>query len=377
MIKKISFKNILTFKEEQFIEFNLEEPINVIYGKNAAGKTNFLTILRLLQKAITVGVNVKTANNLVCKFSDSSIIFIEVLLEINANEINYGFEFCTEEEKYLNEILIIDNELIFESTAGTIHSDVLTAEQVSILENYDFSNQGVMKFITDLNTEDLHIRKVLELKQYFKLELKKQEHFKYLLNNPKLLEEVIVEMKKIDVDVDDIIIRDNSNSMLKFQKEMTEQGNIPSEIIEKIISENIYKIFFVHEGIEIELEVESTGTQKYFEMVVSTILGQAQYGEYIHDYDEIEIHFHDELLKSFFEFFKEKGKGQLICTTHNQMILDEKLIGKENILFVDKNKNSSEIYRLSSIDGIRGDKRHNWKKLYNDDRFGAFPQITR
>ncbi|MGL4588658.1 MAG: AAA family ATPase [Mycoplasmatales bacterium] len=377
MIKKISFENILTFKEKQFIEFNLKEPINVIYGKNAAGKTNFLTVLRLLQKAITVGVNAKTANNLGCKFSDSSIIFIEVLLEINANEINYGFEFCTEEEKYLNEILIIDNQLIFESTASTIHSDVLTTEQVSILKNYDFSNQGVMKFITDLNTEDLHIRKVLELKQYFQLELKKQEHFKYLLNNPKLLEEVIGEMKKIDVDVDDIIIRDNSNSMLEIQKEITEQGNIPNEVIEKIISDNIYQIYFVHEGIEIELGMESTGTRQYFEMVVSTIVGQAQHGEYIHDYDEIEKHFHDELLKSFFEFFKEKIKGQLICTTHNQMILDEKLIGKENILFVDKNKNSSEIYRLSSFEGIRGDNRHNWKKLYNDDRFGAFPQITR
>jgi AAA15 family ATPase/GTPase len=180
-------------------------------------------------------------------------------------------------------------------------------------------------------------------------------------------------MKNIDVDIDDIIIRDNTSSMLDFKKEMKDK--LPEEVIEDFVAKNNYKVYFVHNGIDIALEMESSGTQKYFALVVGALTGNAKYGEYIHIFDEIETHFHNELMKKFFNFFKTEIKGQLICTTHNQTILDEKLIGKENILFVDKKENSSEIYRLSSFDGIRSDKRHNWKKLYNEDRFGAYPNI--
>lgn len=373
MIKKISFENILTFDKKQFIEFNLKEQLNVIYGKNSAGKSNFLSVLNILQESITSGV--KDIDRLVCKFTDSTIIFIEVLIYIGEEEYNYGFKFCAKESKYINEILKINDKFVFENNTGVISSELLSQEQVSILNKYDFKRNGVMKYLTELNSDDKVIKKTKNMKNYFQLEANSAEDFKYLANNEKLLQDVILEMKKIDVDIDDIIIRDNTNAMNEVREKMKENESFTEDFIDLLMSKNKYKIYFLHAGIDIPLEMESRGTQKYFKLLVGSFVGNHKYGEYIHIFDEIEMHFHDELLKRFFIFFNNKIKGQLICTTHNQVILEEKLLSKENILFVDKKHNSSEIYRLSSFEDIRTDKRHNWKNLYNADRFGAFPNI--
>lgn len=92
--------------------------------------------------------------------------------------------------------------------------------------------------------------------------------------------------------------------------------------------------------------------------------------------DEFDSGFHTEVTRTVIEMFRDpviNSKGaQLILTTHNVTLMDEKVFRKDQIWFIEKNaQGASELYSLAEFEDVTEDTR--FSEWYLAKRFGAFP----
>jgi len=120
------------------------------------------------------------------------------------------------------------------------------------------------------------------------------------------------------------------------------------------------------------LNEESDGTQRIVDFLPALI--NLLSTDCVFLIDEIDRSLHPLLIKKFFEVFLEvssKTNGQLIVTTHDSNLLNLKLLRKDEIWFIEKNKEGeSKLYSLEEFKP-RYDK--NIQKGYLLGRFGAIP----
>jgi AAA15 family ATPase/GTPase len=93
--------------------------------------------------------------------------------------------------------------------------------------------------------------------------------------------------------------------------------------------------------------------------------------------DEIECSLHKDLLEFFLDTFLDNGKeSQFIFTTHITDLMDSELLRDDEVWFAKKQSDGSSTYdSISDYEGVR--KGASRKKLYEADRFGARPIISR
>ena len=106
----------------------------------------------------------------------------------------------------------------------------------------------------------------------------------------------------------------------------------------------IERIYFIHEGTssKFPLRAESDGTRRLIEMygVLNTVKDK------VYIIDEIDRSFHPNLTYEFIKRALSNSKIQLIVTTHEDRLLDLKLLRRDEIWFVDKLMNESRLYSL-------------------------------
>lgn len=93
--------------------------------------------------------------------------------------------------------------------------------------------------------------------------------------------------------------------------------------------------------------------------------------------DELESSLHPLLMARVINMFTDPetnpGRGQLVFTTHNALLMDKKYFRQDEIVFVEKDEQGcSSLYRLSDIDGVRSDL--DFCKSYICGSFGAIPE---
>lgn len=130
------------------------------------------------------------------------------------------------------------------------------------------------------------------------------------------------------------------------------------------------------EPVEFELSEESEGTRRFMHLA-PMLLGQVPGPEKTVVIDEIERSLHP-LLTVFLmrEFLGEAGgNDQLICTTHEDNLLDVELLAPEAIWFVEKDRQGgSHLYSLDEFDENQLKAlRHHKRTGYLAGRFGAIP----
>lgn len=95
-------------------------------------------------------------------------------------------------------------------------------------------------------------------------------------------------------------------------------------------------------------------------------------------FDELEDGLHPFVLKKIINLFEDKAininQAQLIFTTHNHILLNDRT--KTQIYLADKDKSNfeTEIFRLDQVDGIRNDE--NFFQKYIIGTYGAVPKIN-
>lgn len=94
--------------------------------------------------------------------------------------------------------------------------------------------------------------------------------------------------------------------------------------------------------------------------------------------DEMDSNFHGFITKFIVKMFQDKrinnNGAQLILTTHNISLMDEKLLRKDQVWFTNKNKKGvSDLYSLAEFEDVREDSKFiDW---YMASKFGGVPQI--
>jgi hypothetical protein len=128
-------------------------------------------------------------------------------------------------------------------------------------------------------------------------------------------------------------------------------------------------------GLFTSFDIESAGTVKLFE-IAGPIINALENGNVIF-IDEIDSRLHPMLVRFLVMMFNSIGKNQknaqLICNTHDILLLDEE-IRRDQIYFADKDEyGRSTLYSLTDFKGVRKDSK--LLKQYLLGVYGATPKL--
>lgn len=119
---------------------------------------------------------------------------------------------------------------------------------------------------------------------------------------------------------------------------------------------------------------ESDGTKRLFDLVDMLLTDRP---DTVFVVDELERSLHPKLTEHFLEMFMEAHEGvrmQLVFTTHEDTIMDQRLFRRDEIWFVERDAdNASKIYSLDRFKE-RYDKK--LSKAYLEGRYGAIPVFS-
>ncbi len=428
MIIRATFENILSFNEETSISFvagksdlhpnhvlraQKRDDISIlktgiIYGANAAGKSNIIKAIQIL-KQIAIGEWPQSRiEPFKMKEPDAKPSKIELTIKCEDKYYSYGLVFTFQgiQEEWLYEVNLRSSKKIF------------TREKKSKEYIYSF---GLPK--TSIKAEDfLHFlgkatpEKKSFLSEYIerngeKLDAIKKMHtwfidtLRIIFPNSKYkgLSFKFDEDKKFKKDFNDLLTYFNTGvvDITKFPVQK-EEINIPSDIIDKIIAENkpgtksfitthngewyffetntqgvtkISKQKTIHESknkkrYTFNMNEESNGTLRLLDFL--PMLLKLKNGNAVFLVDEIDRSMHPimslEILKCYLSYLTDSSNTQLITTTHECNILDINIIRPDEIWFAEKKDGVTHLTSLAEYK-----PREDIKKGYLAGRYDAIP----
>lgn len=403
MLIRFSFKNFKSFKNENCLdmeatslkehEYNIAKiengdylKIAAIYGANASGKTNVLQAFSYMKKRILVSDDSKvnspmSEENIYSFMINDNPISLEVEILAKNNKIyKYGFDILKDKiiSEWLYEKRINKFYEIFERNGNNVQI-MKVKNKLFDLANIDDKSLFLKSFrAIDKSNEDFNnVYEWFMNSNYLDLG---DPNFENELNNRISLK--IIEDEKY------------KNELLKFIKTFDatiDSINISPNSIEELKNTNgVVKVELVHNGEDgnkkaLPLTLESNGTMKMFHLF-DFFMDTLRNGNVLF-VDELDAKLHPLLTRYIINLFhnseKNIGNGQLIYSTHDTVNLNKDTFRRDEIWFVEKDKNGvSELYSLS--DYIIEDENGNAKKVRNDatynkdyltGRYGAIPVL--
>ncbi len=435
MLVKFSFENIFSFKDRQdFSMFagksKLKSERNIkigndeilkfssIYGTNNSGKSNFIKALMLMHTIVTTGTI--PTNNASYLFNDEPHpSLLEIGLSIDNKVYAYGFEFDFKSSQFHKEWLreitntkskvifqrdIEQNTFVLKTVSNSFKKDLVKSSLLkhinankNTLALYSIVNNGSLLS----NTEEYQL--LLKIYQWFynSLNLTLAHQFPiYRIENEfdkNSFEELLVSfdtgIKKVMIEERDMSFFNRSEPHLsnldKFPINVFHQTSTNTTTTFMVFGNSTWLIKLDHGTIsyfeiiyyhEEELKVpiifsrESDGTQRIIGLI--GMLNSNNNYNTVFVIDELASSLHPLLTKKFIEsFFKlnANNKVQLIMSSHETNIMDLDLLRRDEIWFVNKENNASELYSLEEF-SVRFDLKLD--KAYLDGRFGAIPNFN-
>lgn len=390
---------------------------SVIYGANASGKSNLVKAIDFSRKIITKGI--EKLNPVNCHFrlkkenlNKPSIFNYE--LKSGDKYYSYGFAAQLNElkiiEEWLYEIGVNKEKKIFEriiNDSGKHEIEIgiqLSPKAKKRFDVYkeDFQNSDGLLFLSEMNRKSIddfpEVVGFMDVFNWFdkKLTVLKPDSkfaglnfigdddemsktfnsflnvFQTGINN--------VTSEEIDLDSFDIpkkIKEDLTKNIEKAKAIIFEINGITYSL--KKNERNEYKIkkigleHLTNEGnsIVFDIEDESDGTQRLFDFIPA--IHELSKTDSIFIIDELDRSLHSKLTYGIYELFlklTENNESQLIATSHESLLLDLELLRRDEIWFVEKEKNQSRLYSLDEFK-VRNDKIVS--KDYLLGRYGAIP----
>ena len=208
----------------------------------------------------------------------------------------------------------------------------------------------------------------------------------HLSNTEKRRNIVLNFLKKADLGIDDFNIIERTAG----------QNEIPPAIMEQLKAKNdkviIQEIKTSHKQydsrgkiigkIDFDLNKESRGTQKFFELC-GPIIDTLADGKVL-VVDELDSRLHPKLIKAICQLFNSsemnRNNAQLIFVSHNTSVLDKDLFRRDQIWFTEKDQyGASELFSLVEFkDPKNGKKIRNdasYEKSYLSGIYGSVPHV--
>ena len=355
-----------------------------IYGANGSGKSNLvnamMSFLTLIEDSLQEDTFSALFKNpfLFSSSSKDSPSFFQIIVIIEGILYRYGFEtdekgivtewlFATPNQKevfyfkregqnleindkYLKgakkiQHLLGDSSPIFKNTSLFI--TILYSLNNSVALLFEKYFKGL--FIDVANSEIYSLEKMkrsISIKSFTEGEFRKET-----INLLKFADIGIETMGVIEVSKDGEVEKKIAFSGNIFNKEDMKIGQIPL-------------LFFSY---------ASEGTRKVFD--ISPMLYHSLGNSRPIIIDEFDSKLHPIITKKIVELYnKNENNAQLIFVTHDTNLLDSKLLRRDQIAFVEKDKfGASHLYDLVEFKGVRNDA--SFEKDYLDGRYGAIPFV--
>ena len=201
------------------------------------------------------------------------------------------------------------------------------------------------------------------------------DNFKFLV--AKLISEADIDISGIKIDEKPMPEGINSfyKDFLKQKIEQHERADITIDEINKLDIITIHKMNDSDQEVEFDIDDESDGTQRLFE-IAGYWLYVLEYGEVIL-IDELDRSLHPVLSKALIKMFNNpeinKNNAQLIFTTHDTTLLDGEIFRPDQIWFTEKDNSMTKLYSLFDF---RPRENESLQKGYLLGRYGAIPFIN-
>ncbi|MDR0941089.1 MAG: ATP-binding protein [Bacteroidales bacterium] len=435
MLVNFSIQNFCSIKDKQTLSFEADNSkhledyyvitanglrllkVGLIYGANASGKTTILKALDFLRTLVLNPKSKKTET-----FDLKPFLFDEntpkenTIFEIEFIQNNVRYRYKVE----LNAKAIVQEELFaYNPRKSTVFSRTTDAEkQVS---NILFGNKVKIDKVTEQQFENITLWNNTVLGGFLKInvvlkELKDTidwfknyvgqliypnsqslEFVEYGRNIDETEKNTIIEiLKKADFNISNFEIKEDTD-FFKFIKSFT---NIPdSEFnefqrdtpkIAKWIFEKGLKsadvdpltIIFEHDvngrKYYLDFESESLGTQRYY--TFACLLSKLITNSILLPIDELESSLHPDLFQHFLLLFLTNSKkSQIIATTHNREILNDKDVFRPDVIWITDKDNdhcATELYSLSDFDSSIIRNTTNILNAYKMGKLGGVPNLS-
>lgn len=384
-IISITVANILSFDEEQTIEFdgNLS---NAFVGGNGVGKTNVLCLFLALKEFF---MNKEGNRRTILPSFDAKKQVSKLVINFTIHHVAYSYEiqFTSENSELLFErlskkeqgemILILDN---------TLDSDIgqFTEIEKERILTYPFREIGIYALITSREvviSDELLLYELDKVNEFFAkfvfFGFRRTNDFTYeeiLYHNSDVKKKVIDFMNKTGCGIEDILIEEEKVNLTSLDKDNKELSNLMNALreITKVNTPLSEITRFTFKGLKrqdlntvISTGNESLGVLRLIEMMTWIY----NFDECFLFIDEIEHMFHERLLLSIVNEVKKSGT-QVFFTSHLLETLS--VLEKKELYSVYKNKCKTKVVRASKIPNLRDD-RHSLKNQYRAGKIPGYP----
>lgn len=367
-----------------------------IYGANAAGKSNFVSALAAMQSIVVdsaresrLGEKLKVVPFRLSESTIESPTEFEVVFI--ADNVKYQYGFSATQSKVIEEWLFAfpngkpqrwfarafdkeDNKYAWNFGSFLTGKKQLWKE--STRANSLFLSTAVM-----LNSEQLK-----PVYNWFNKTLKMTDISGWnssftasLCLKPESKAEVLEFLRSADLDIEDIKVETKPFSSSHFPDDMP--ASVKEKILEELSGEELHEVKSIHKNdqgdlVSFDFEDESDGTIKLFAFAGPWI-DSLKNGKVLF-IDELHDSLHPSIVKYLVSLFHDKrvnkNNAQLVFTTHETSILDQKVFRRDQVWFCNKEKDqSTSLYSLTEFSPRKTIE--NLEKSYLSGRYGALPLI--
>lgn len=392
-------------------------PATAIYGANASGKTNFIQALALLKKLVVEGTNVNQMIPVQPFRLDTENVGRSTFFKVEAlvKESIYVYEVACTKSDVVHEKLEIkltrSAQVIFERTPGNyIFGTKFSNERTRLIAENTRPNQLFLHNAVAQNANEFRpmfdwFNKTLQVlgaeaqyEQYSNMLLRSDfldfvnKKLKRYNTGAAQIELVQIERSAIPIPqeiIDSLIAPMINNPESTTQIRVAQENGPEIFIIQNLEGELTFsKIKTVHlnsmqKRVPFDLSDESKGTQKLIELL-PLFFDLAEIGEdtslhsKVYVVDELDRSFHSaltiDLIKSYLNACNQSTRNQLIFSTHDLILMEEKLLRRDELWFCIKGSDgSSTASCLGSHPGLRADC--DLLKNYRKGLFGGYPSF--
>lgn len=430
MLVEFSIENFMSFKDPVTFSMAADEDLDalsdsiiehtgaerdvllkstVLYGANASGKSNFVKALNFLQKLV------RTSHR---NQADEKIEFRPYRLDANcaSKPTTFDVTFIEKSVKYTYSLTFIESRIMKESLFSYEESGkkrIFERDEKRInladelMETKDEKERLRLEIYTEDILDNVLLLSSLRKKNYDLVKAAFNWFHRFACLPPSIIlsdltadmvdnsdlfkSKVVTALKAADIEICDILVNEEKIPFEELPKTLQKRlleleeplKGIPQGADEISIG---FDIKTLHQGVDengkqvlvkFDMEEESEGTQKYFGLL-GPILDTLESGRVL-IIDELSLHLHPNLSRVIVELFHDPeintNNAQLIFTTHNALLLDETLFRKDQVWFVEKTPNGTDLFSLADFDDAMAIT--NIRNAYLQGRYGGVPNIKK